>query len=342
MAGIFLSYRRSDTAGHAGRLHDALYQRFGVDKVFIDIGSLQPGLDFSTALDQAVASADVLIALIGPHWLNVVDAAGDRRLNNPNDYVRLEIARALARDDTRVVPVLVGKASIPRADVLPEDLKPLARLQAIELSDERWIFDVGRLIELLEPLVVRRMLPWSLSRKAAVVLAATLVAFGSGGAFAMGALESDMLNMPAPVDDIVDIMFPDSATDTPTPSDRGDDTEGGAGDNTGDGGGNDTESNTGDDTAGGAGNGGTGGAGAGVGMNGGTPTGASTDNGTPTDTPTPTETPTETPTRTDTPTEMPTDSETGHGGPTEGPAQEPTTLPQEPDPTIAPEPTTET
>lgn len=156
MSGIFISYRRNDTAGYAGRLHEALSRRFGADQVFLDIGDLQPGLDFATALDQAVASADVLLALIRPHWLSITNSAGNRRLDDPNDYVRLEIATALAREGIRVVPVLVRGTSMPRADVLPDDLKSLARRHAIELSDERWDFDVGRLIVRLESAVKPR------------------------------------------------------------------------------------------------------------------------------------------------------------------------------------------
>ena len=153
MSGIFISYRRDDTAGYAGRLYDALARRFGADHVFIDIDTLKPGLDFAVALNQAVASADVLLALIGPHWLSVSNAAGMRRLDDPDDFVRQEIRTALARDDTRVVPVLLSDTAMPSAEVLPDDLKPLARRHAFEISDERWDFDVDRLIKVLEPAI---------------------------------------------------------------------------------------------------------------------------------------------------------------------------------------------
>ena len=155
MSGIFISYRRQDTSGYAGRLYEHLARHFGKQHVFMDIDTLQPGLDFGHALDQAVERSDVLLALIGPSWLSAVDAEGHRRLENPDDFVRLEIASALARGDIRVVPVLFGNAAMPRAAMLPEDLKPLARRHAVEISDNRWDYDVRRLIAQLEQVVPR-------------------------------------------------------------------------------------------------------------------------------------------------------------------------------------------
>lgn len=153
MSGIFISYRRNDSAGYAGRLYDELARRFGKTRVFMDIDTLQAGLDFDHALDQAVTTSDVLLALIGPGWLRAVDAEGNRRLDDPDDLVRLEIATALGRDDIRVIPVLVGNASMPRAEALLDDLKPLARRHAFEISDARWDYDIRRLVAGLEPIV---------------------------------------------------------------------------------------------------------------------------------------------------------------------------------------------
>jgi hypothetical protein len=107
MSRIFISYRREDSGASAGRLHDRLREHFGRDNVFMDIDTIEPGLDFTDVIERTVASCDVLIALIGRQWLTSTDAAGQRRLDNPEDFVRLEIAAALKRN-IRVIPALVG------------------------------------------------------------------------------------------------------------------------------------------------------------------------------------------------------------------------------------------
>jgi uncharacterized membrane protein YeaQ/YmgE (transglycosylase-associated protein family) len=146
---IFLSYRRDDTGGYAVGLSDRLRYRFGREYVFMDIDTIELGLDFVEAIDRAVGSCDVLLALIGPEWLQSTDAQGRRRLDNPTDVVRLEIATALARN-IRVIPVLVDSARMPSAEELPAPLQPLARRNALEISNTRWQFDVDRLIEAIE------------------------------------------------------------------------------------------------------------------------------------------------------------------------------------------------
>lgn len=151
MARIFISYRRGDSAGHAGRLYDRLSERFGQARVFMDIDHIGPGVDFVAVIEAAVAKCDVLLALIGEEWLDTTDAEGRRRLDDPEDFVRVEIATALRRN-ILVIPVLVQGAKMPRALDLPGDLAMLARRNALELSDSRWRFDVGRLIETLEGL----------------------------------------------------------------------------------------------------------------------------------------------------------------------------------------------
>ena len=155
MSAIFISYRRDDSSGYAGRLFDRLVQRFGRERLFMDIENLEPGMDFVAAIDRAIASCGAVIALIGPDWLSARDAQGRARLDDPHDFIRLEIAAALKRD-IRVIPVLVHGAEMPQEQDLPEPLRPLARLQATELSDNRWEFDVGRLADVLEPLLGRR------------------------------------------------------------------------------------------------------------------------------------------------------------------------------------------
>ena len=152
MAGVFISYRRDDAQGEARHLFDDLKRHFGADRIFMDVTTIRPGEDFRKVIDSAVASCDVLVALIGKEWAKSVDAAGKRRLDNGKDFVRFETAAALKRD-VRVIPVLVQGASMPEADELPEDLKPLAYRNALELSHTRWDFDVRVLIETLDRLV---------------------------------------------------------------------------------------------------------------------------------------------------------------------------------------------
>ncbi len=153
MSAIFLSYRRDDSSGYAGRLFDNLSERFGRERVFMDIETLEPGLDFVAGIDRAVESCGAVIAMIGPNWIKAQDGEGRRRLDDPHDFIRLEITTALTRG-VRVIPVLVHNASMPPERELPEPLRPLRRLQACEISDNRWEFDVRRLADVLEPLIV--------------------------------------------------------------------------------------------------------------------------------------------------------------------------------------------
>ena len=152
MAGIFVSYRRDETTGYAGWLRAELSEHFGEHNVFRDIDSIEPGLDFVEAVQRAVGSCEVLLAVIGKSWLTATDEAGRSRLHDPYDYVRMEISTALNRN-TRVIPVLVQGASMPRTDVLPSDLAALTRRNAIELHDTNWESDVQRLITTLEGVV---------------------------------------------------------------------------------------------------------------------------------------------------------------------------------------------
>jgi hypothetical protein len=150
--GIFISYRREDTVAYAGWLGDKLSERFGSDKVFRDVDSVDLGLDFVEAIQRAVDSCDVLIAVIGRSWQTATDQSGAQRLKNPNDYVRMEISAALKRN-VRVVPVLVQGASMPSADELPNDLAALARRNAFEMHDTSWGADLQRLVTGLERVV---------------------------------------------------------------------------------------------------------------------------------------------------------------------------------------------
>jgi len=153
MAGVFISYRREDSPGHAGRVFDALRARLGSDRVFMDVHGIDAGVDFVRALERAVASCDALLAIIGPGWLSsAAGPDGHTRLHDPADFVRLEIGVALKRD-VRVVPVLVDNAKLPNRDELPDELKALTRRNAVELRDSRWDVDVNELVGSLETFI---------------------------------------------------------------------------------------------------------------------------------------------------------------------------------------------
>ena len=148
MGSIFLSYRREDSEGQAGRLYDDLVAVFGSDSVFMDVAAIQPGRDFRKSIDQSLNSCGVFLSLIGRSWLTAKDPSGQRRLDDPADFVRIETAAALKRD-IPVIPVLVQGASAPKSDQLPDDLKELAFRNAVELTHARWDSDIEVLIKAL-------------------------------------------------------------------------------------------------------------------------------------------------------------------------------------------------
>ena len=141
---IFLSYRRDDAAGHAGRLRDDLLERLGEGSVFQDVASIAPGQRYRGAIDEAIHGADLILIVIGRRWATVVDERGNPRLGEPHDVVRREVEAAL-RSGRQVVPVLVDGADMPSADALPAPLVPLCELNAIELRDEAWNADLDRM-----------------------------------------------------------------------------------------------------------------------------------------------------------------------------------------------------
>jgi hypothetical protein len=121
---IFISYRRGDAFYPAAHLYERLSTHFAQNQIFMDIDNLEPGVDFVEAIERSVGACDVLIAVIGKRWLISSDEEGRRRLDNPQDFVRLEIATALKRG-IRVIPVLVDDASMPRDNDLSDDLTHL-------------------------------------------------------------------------------------------------------------------------------------------------------------------------------------------------------------------------
>ena len=160
MAGrrIFISYRRGDTTIYAGRLFDSLCMRLGDEEVFMDLDAIEPGADFVEHIEREVGSCEVLLALIGRDWLDTCDGQGNRRLEDPDDWVRLELETGLNRD-IRVIPVLVQGAEMPRAEALPGDLAKLARRNALEIGDTRWRYDFDRLMEVIEKVLEGNSVP---------------------------------------------------------------------------------------------------------------------------------------------------------------------------------------
>jgi TIR domain len=151
MPGIFISYRREDSSGHAGRIGDRLRQRFG-DLVFQDVDNIADGEVFETVIDRALGACDVALIVIGRNWLTSTDQAGRRRLDDPGDWVRTEIRMVLSRN-IRVIPVLVGGAAMPSSEALPDDVRQLLKRQAREIRDTSWDSDMDSLVKRLEQIV---------------------------------------------------------------------------------------------------------------------------------------------------------------------------------------------
>ncbi len=152
--GIFLSYRRQESSHLAGRLYDRLMDRFGEGQVFIDVDTIEPGVDFAEEISRAVAACQVLVAIIGPTWLTATDGRGRRRLDDPDDIVRREVEAALACG-VRVIPILTENAAMPTQDDLPESLMSLARRNALSIRHESFRSDAVRLITAIERVLTR-------------------------------------------------------------------------------------------------------------------------------------------------------------------------------------------
>ena len=192
MSAIFLSYRRDDSAGFAGRLSDELEARLGGGSVFRDVDDIQPGEDFVAAITSQLNQVSAVLVMIGPHWLTAA-VGGQRRLDMADDFVRMEIQAALTSGKP-VIPLLVDGAAMPAEADLPPVIAALARHQAVTLSDADWKADVARLVESLRPEVAgarRAGRPW---RRIIMVAAA------AGLVLVLAALFMRQHAMPAPAD----------------------------------------------------------------------------------------------------------------------------------------------
>ena len=144
---VFISYRRSDCQPQANGLHDGLSHRLESATIFMDIDSIPPGVEFEQHIRQEIEICDVVLVLIGDNWLDPIPGKDHRRIDDPDDFVRLEIESAFASPRVKVVPVLVEGALMPRIAELPDSVQRLARINAIELSDQRWTADIERLAD---------------------------------------------------------------------------------------------------------------------------------------------------------------------------------------------------
>jgi len=185
MQNIFISYRRDDASDVTGRIADVLKRKFGEDVLFKDVDSIPPGADFRRVIADAVGRCDVLLAIIGDDWLDAREEAGGRRIDDPNDFVHIEIRAALERDIS-VIPVLVERTNMPQDKDLPEPLRPLVFRNAISVrADPDFHNDMERLCRALSSLLKRApKLPGQRPR-AAVVLAASLIVMLALGAAAV-------------------------------------------------------------------------------------------------------------------------------------------------------------
>lgn len=146
MLGVFISYRRGPSTPYARQIYDELAERFGKDRVFYDIDTLEPGTDFLEVIERYIEQSGLMLVVLDAGWSTVSHPGGGLRLEDEDDPVRLEVSRGLA-SDRKVLPVLVGGAKMPKASELPKDLKPLVRRQAHELSDTRWRADIEDLVQ---------------------------------------------------------------------------------------------------------------------------------------------------------------------------------------------------
>jgi len=175
MPRLFISYRRNDTQMVAGRLRESLAAHFGDRAIFRDKNSIAPGEDWTKAIEEGLTGGVVVLALIGPSWATARDEGGHRRLDDPTDWNRVELERALERN-SRVIPLLVDDAKMPAESEFPEPLKPLARSNALKLRDDDWDSDIDRLVRALGGRD-----SWSRMRRPALIaMLAVIIAGGVG------------------------------------------------------------------------------------------------------------------------------------------------------------------
>lgn len=231
MTKIFISYRRDDSKHAVGRLHAALKPHVKNSKrdIFIDIDNIPNGVDFVEHLESQVSQCDVMLAVIGANWLSIVDpTTGQRRLDDPDDFVRIEVSSALRRG-IPVVPVVLDGTPIPRADELPDDLKALSRRNSERIDHESFNADVARLVAGLpkenkastkqHESNKKSLLSTALKLVAALVFAVALAAIASMGVYnymapiSLDETSSEPASMSEPFAALVDPNVPGAAPD---------------------------------------------------------------------------------------------------------------------------------
>jgi Caspase domain/TIR domain len=177
MTGIFINYRREDAPGVAGRLFDRLATNYSRREMFMDVDAMKPGLNFVKQIDEQISKCDVVLAIIGPGWLNAVDDKGQRKIDKPRDYVRVELAAALKRE-IPVIPLLVNGTVMPSEDELPEELKSLPHRHSLELRHSRFSADSDAVIQAVGEIVPsRRAWPFVVGAVAGMALLGSLTGF---------------------------------------------------------------------------------------------------------------------------------------------------------------------
>ena len=182
---IFISYRRDDSAALAGRLYDRLVEAFGEANLFMDVDNIPAGADFVKYLNKQVANCDIFLCAVGPNWLTANDEDGSRRLNQPGDYVRIEIAAALSRD-IPVIPVLIDGARVPKGRDLPEEIAPLTRRQAVEVRNSHFRRDVNDLTQKIRAILREKRSSPGRLLVGVTVAAIALLTIGSLGVYKAG------------------------------------------------------------------------------------------------------------------------------------------------------------
>jgi hypothetical protein len=207
---VFISYRHEDTAGYAGRLRDRLAQEFGRDRVFMDVDSVPLGSKFTEVIAQKVAECDVLLALIGPSWLDVRDDHGARRLDNLQDFVRIEIGAALNRK-IPVIPILLNGARVPKPGQLPDDIEDLSLCIGLDIRHASFDDDIERLIRGLKRTSLKSS-GWLTRRRVLTTTAAAagVVAFGGAVYTALQTKGVPSINRPERAPSIADIAAIDA------------------------------------------------------------------------------------------------------------------------------------
>ena len=215
MARIFISYRRQDSPSMTGRIYDKLEAVFGRDKVFRDIDDIGAGQDFRAKIAQEVNKSDILLVIIGPKWENITDNQGNRRLEDPNDFVRLEVEEGLKNSTKIVIPVLVENAPMPNPAALPKSMRELCYRNAINVRhDPDFRNDMQKLIGEIRKIDKTEQ---AIFKKKPVLIGAGLLGVGLAAIFAVSLLASKGTPTPEGASPTVpDATIPPTSTSSPT------------------------------------------------------------------------------------------------------------------------------